>query len=129
MLNAIFTIGFFIAIWLASTVTQYRYWKRVRVMIHEKAVGHEGYLGTGMCKVSFSRKAFVLILTDAEGMINGCYELKGLSLKPQFASMPEMLGLNIEVALDNLANEKYHDAFAQAIHVIDSSMSAATVTA
>lgn len=124
MLNALVTIGFFIAVWLASTITQYRYWKRVRAMIHEKAVDHEGYLGTGMCKVSFSRKAFVLILTDAEGVITECYELKGLSLKPQFSSMDEMLGLSVDAALDHLANEKYRDAFAQAIHVIDRSMSA-----
>ena len=30
--------------------------------------------------------------------------------------MPEMIGLPVEVAVDNLADEKYHDAFAQAIH-------------
>lgn len=38
--------------------------------------------------------------------------------------MGEMLGLNIETALDHLANESYHDAFAQAIRVIDRSMTA-----
>lgn len=119
MLNALITIAFFILVWLAGTFTQYRYWKRVRILIHERARDHEGYLGTGMCKVSFSRKAFVMILTDHDGVINGCYELKGLSLKPEFSEMSEMLGLNIETALDHLANESYHDAFAQAIRVID----------
>ncbi len=125
MLNAIATIGFFFAVWIAGTVTQYLYWKRVRVMIHEKAVDHEGYLGTGMCKVSFSRKAFVLILTDSNGVISGCYELKSLSLRPKFAEMEEMVGLDIDSALDHLKNENYHDAFAQAIHVIDKSMASA----
>lgn len=124
MLNALITIAFFILVWLAGTFTQDRYWKRVRILIHERARDHEGYLGTGMCKVSFSRKAFVMILTDHDGVINGCYELKGLSLKPEFSEMSEMLGLNIETALDHLANESYHDAFAQAIRVIDRSMTA-----
>lgn len=127
MLNALITIGFFITVWLAGTYTQYRYWKQVRVMIHEKAVGHEGYLGTGMCKISFSRKAFVLVLTDLKGVINGCFELKGLSLKPQFSEMDEMLGLSADEALDHLVNERYHDAFAQAIHAINKSASVATV--
>ena len=85
MLNALITIAFFILVWLAGTFTQYRYWKRVRVLIHERASRIiEGYLGTGMCKVSFSRKAFVMILTDHDGVINGCYELKGLSSNRSF---------------------------------------------
>lgn len=126
MLNALITIGFFIMVWLAGTFTQYCYWKRVRKMIRQKAVDHVGYLGTGMCKISFSRKAFVLILTDANGVINGCFELKGLSLKPEFAEIGEMLGLHIDSALDHLSNKKYHDAFAQAVHVIDKSIAAVT---
>lgn len=126
MLDAFVTIAFFILIWLAGTFTQYRYWRRVRIMIHEHALKHEGFLGTGMCKVGFSRKAFVMILTDHDGLINGCYELKGLSLKPEFIEMSEMLGLHIDAALDHLANEKYHDAFAQAIRAINRSMTAAT---
>ena len=76
-----------------------------------------------MCKIRFSRKAFVLVLADPSGVINGCYELKSLSLRPKFSEMPEMIGLPVEVAVDNLADEKYHDAFAQAIHVIMTCMS------
>ena len=34
-----------------------------------------------------------------------------------------MIGLPVEVAVDNLADEKYRDAFAQAIHVIMTCMS------
>lgn len=34
MLNALITIAFFILVWLAGTFTQYRYWKRVRILIH-----------------------------------------------------------------------------------------------
>lgn len=118
MLNAIATIGFFILVWAAGTFSQYLYWQRVRKLIHEYAKDHEGYMGTGMCKIRFSRKAFVMVLADSSGVITGCYELKSLSLRPRFSEMPEMMGLPVEVALDNLADEKYHDAFAQAIHVI-----------
>ena len=106
MLDALVTIGFFMLVWLAGTVTQYRYWKRVRILIHARARNHEGFLGTGMCKVSFSRKAFVMILTDCTGVVTGCYELKGLSLKPEFAEMSEMLGLHIEHVLDHVVNER-----------------------
>lgn len=122
MLNALATIGFFILVWAAGTFTQWRYWQKVRRLIHEYAKDHDGYLGTGMCKVRFSRKAFVLVLTDPSGIINGCYELKSLSLRPRFSEMPEMLGIPVEACLGNLANEAYHDAFAQAAHAIMLSM-------
>ena len=127
MLDALVTIGFFMLVWLAGTVTQYRYWKRVRTLIHARARDHEGFLGTGMCKVSFSRKAFVMILTDYTGVVTGCYELKGLSLKPEFAEMSEMLGLHIEHVLDHVVNERYRDAFAQAIRAIERSMATSAV--
>ena len=84
-------------------------------------------MGTGMCKVSFSRKAFVMILTDCTGVVTGCYELKGLSLKPEFAEMSEMLGLHIEHVLDHVVNERYRDAFAQAIRAIERSMATSAV--
>lgn len=121
-LQAVITIAFFIAVWAAGTITQYLYWQKVRKLIHGYAKDHVGYLGTGMCTASFSRKAFVLVLTDLNGVINGCYELKSLSLNPKFSEMPEMLGIHVDDALDNLVNEKYHDAFQQAIHAIESSM-------
>lgn len=123
MLSALATVGFFILVWAAGTFSQYLYWQRVRKLIHGYAKDHEGYLGTGMCKIRFSRKAFVLVLADPSGVINGCYELKSLSLRPKFSEMPEMIGFPVEVAVDNLADEKYHDAFAQAIHVIMTCMS------
>lgn len=122
MLNALATIGFFILVWVAGTVSQYLYWQKVRKLIHGYAKDHEGYLGTGMCKIRFSRKAFVLVLADSSGIINGCYELKSLSLRPEFTEMPEMIGLPVEAALGSLPDERYHDAFAQALHVIMVSM-------
>lgn len=122
LLSGLFTVVFFILVWAAGTVTQFLYWQRVRKLIHGYAEDHEGHLGTGMCKISFSRKAFVLVLTDPEGVITGCYELKGLSLVPKFEEMPGIAGLHIDEVVDRLPNEKYHDAFTQAIHAIRSSM-------
>lgn len=120
MLEGVAIVVFFIAVWGVGTCTQYLYWKRVRQMIHEYAKDHVGYLGTGMCKASFTRNVFVMVLADPNGVVTECYELKGLSLWPKFESMPEMLGMSVDNLLEHLPNKKYHDAFRQAIHAIDS---------
>jgi len=122
MLSGLVTVAFFILVWAAGTLSQYLYWQRVRKLIHEYAKDHVGYLGTGMCKVSFSKRAFILVLTDQDGIINGCFQLAGLSLAPRFKEMPGMLGIRIGDVMDHLANSKYQDAFKQAIHAIESSV-------
>lgn len=122
LLQGVATVTFFILVWAAGTVTQYRYWQKVRKLIHERAQDHVGYLGTGMCKISFSRKSFVMILTDLESTITGCFELKGLSLSPRFVEIPGMVGTPLDSVFERLPNEKYHDAFQQSVHAIRSSM-------
>lgn len=122
MLNGLLTVGFFILVWAAGTATQYLYWQKVRKLIHDHAKDHVGHLGTGMCKISFSRKAFVLVLTDEAGIITDCYELKGLTLVPEFEEMPGIAGLHIDEVMDRLPNDKYRDAFMQSLHAIRSSM-------
>ncbi|WP_028263855.1 hypothetical protein [Atopobium fossor] len=119
--KGIATLIFILLVWLAGTISQYLYWKKVRVLIHEYAKNHEGYLGTGMCKISFSRKVFVLVLTDFDFKITGCYELASLSLNPSFSPIREVIGFTVDSAIEKLPNPKYADAFKQAFHAIKSS--------
>lgn len=79
MTQSLGVVAFFLIVWGLGTYTQYRYWSRVRKLIHEIARDHAGYLGTGMCRIKFSRKAFILILADEEGVVTGGYEIKTLS--------------------------------------------------
>lgn len=119
--KGVVTLVFILLVWAAGTVSQYLYWRKVRILIHEYAKDHEGYLGTGMCKISFSRKAFVLVLTDFNFKITGCYELASLSLNPSFSPIPELVGLQVDEALGKLPNSKYKDAFTQAFRTVKSS--------
>lgn len=122
MFQGIATVVFFLLVWLVGTFVQYLYWKRVRKLIREKAKDHVGYMGTGMCKISFGRQAFVLVFTDARGTITSVSELKGLSLIPEFSEIGSMTGLGTDEALKQLPKESYRDAFLQAFHVIHKSM-------
>jgi DNA-binding transcriptional regulator of glucitol operon len=114
-------VVFFLIVWGLGTYMQYRYWNKVRMLIHELAKDHVGYLGTGMCQIKFSRKAFVVILTDESGVITKAYEIKTLSLHPSFVEMPGLSGIMVEDAYDHMPAQKYHGAFEQAISAIQQS--------
>ncbi len=121
LVQGIGVVVFFLIIWGLGTYMQYRYWNRVRKLIHELAKDHVGYLGTGMCQIKFSRKAFVVILTDESGVITKAYEIKTLSLRPSFVEMPGLSGIMVEDAYEHMPSSKYHGAFEQAISAIQRS--------
>ncbi|WP_314944055.1 transcriptional regulator GutM [Olsenella uli] len=121
MTQSLGVVAFFLIVWGLGTYTQYRYWSRVRKLIHEIARDHAGYLGTGMCRIKFSRKAFILILADEEGVVTGGYEIKTLSLRPYFVEIPGLSGASVTDAYDHMPSQRYHDAFEQALSAIERS--------
>ncbi len=121
MVRGLGIVAFLVFIWAASTYSQYRYWGKVRRMIHDLARDHIGCLGTGLCRISFARNVFVVILTDSDGIVTNCLELAGLSLTPRFAEIRGTAGVPVEELYDHMPSPRYRDAFQQALAAIDRS--------